>query len=176
MNPVEKRAALATIIGNALLFVLKIIVGITFNAISLISDALNSLSDIIASTVVYVSIKVSHADADKNHQFGHSRSQPIAGFLVAIFTCLVGVEIFRSSVARLLSHETGIPSVLTIYTVCIVAFVKLILLGFTYHAYQKNHSVALKASMLDHRNDIYIAIIVFAGLFHLIRDICMQMQ
>jgi len=165
MKLIEKRASLITIAANTFLFILKISVGLTFNTISLISDAMNSLTDIIASTAVYISIIVSHQEPDKDHQFGHTRSQPLAGFLVAIFTAVVGFEILQNSLTRLITKEHGLPSTITIYTICLVAAIKLGLFIYTYIAYNANKSIALKANLIDHRNDIFIAGIVFIGLF-----------
>jgi cation diffusion facilitator family transporter len=89
----EKAAIWLGIVGNALLFCGKILVGLLFDSIAIISDSLNSLTDIVASLVVFVSIKSSYTEADAEHPYGHKRAQPIAGLVVAIFTCIDALEV-----------------------------------------------------------------------------------
>jgi cation diffusion facilitator family transporter len=144
---------------------MKITVGLYFNTLSLISDALNSLTDIIASSISWLSIKVSYKKPDANHQFGHSRSQQVAGLIVAMFIGIVGFEILIESIRRLMTGERGVSSQLTLIVVAVVAAVKLFLYFYTKSVYRASGSVALKANMVDHRNDILISIIVFIGLF-----------
>ena len=87
----ERKASILGIIGNIFLFIIKIIIGIMYNSISIISDAINSFTDIFASFIVHLSIVVSGKKPDKGHQFGHDRAQPIAGLIVAIFIGIVGL-------------------------------------------------------------------------------------
>ena len=97
----ERLAIWMGIIGNALLFCAKVFVGVTFNSIAIISDSVNSLTDLVASTIVFISIRSSYRAPDAGHPFGHKRAQPIAGLVVAILTGIVGFEIIAQSTGRL---------------------------------------------------------------------------
>ena len=68
----ERRAVWMGIIGNAILFAGKVFVGFSFNSIAIISDSFNSLADIIASTIVAVSIRSSYRGPDADHPLGTS--------------------------------------------------------------------------------------------------------
>ena len=70
MDKPERFAIWMGIIGNAVLFGGKIAIGLTFNSIAIISDSLNSFTDIIASTIVFISIRTSYRAADAEHPFG----------------------------------------------------------------------------------------------------------
>lgn len=153
------------IVGNAFLFIIKIIVGIMFNTISLISDALNSFTDILASIVIKIALKVSHQKPDKEHQFGHTRAQPIGGLVVAFFTIIVGYEVITNSINRIITKEQLITGIIPLIIVGIVFITKMILYIYTKSVLKKINSIALKASLVDHKNDIMISISVFIGLF-----------
>ena len=160
----EKIASWAAIVGNTILFIGKIIVGIMYNSIAIISDALNSFTDIIASAIVHVSLLVSYKKPDKDHQFGHDRAQPIAGLIVAIFTGIVGFEVIVASINRMISGGEVEKGAIPIILVVIVLFVKLGLYYYTKAVCRRTKSQALSASAVDHMNDVMISIAVLVGV------------
>jgi cation diffusion facilitator family transporter len=165
MDKPERFAIWMGIIGNAVLFVCKIAVGLAFNSIAIISDSLNSFTDIIASTIVFISIRASYREADEEHPFGHHRAQPIAGLIVAIFTGIVGFEVIVQSVTRLISGGAGVePGILPIVLVAGVMAVKLGMHLVARSVARRTRSTALMASAADHRNDVLISAAVLAGV------------
>ena len=160
----EKKASMLGIIGNSFLFIGKIIIGVMYNSIAIISDAINSFTDIIASIIVYFSVVVSYKDADKEHQFGHKRAQPIAGLIVAIFTGIVGFEVINASVTRLIEGGQIVKGYLPIVLVVLVMITKLFMYFYTRSVCRKRNSPALEASAVDHRNDVLISIAVLFGV------------
>ncbi|MBU0614505.1 MAG: cation diffusion facilitator family transporter [Nanoarchaeota archaeon] len=150
-------ASAVGIVGNALLFVIKIIVGVLFNSIALISDAFNSFTDILASTVVYISIRVARKSADETHPFGHHRAEPIASLVVAIFAGIVGFEIIRASAFRLIAGGEFIKGILPMLILIITIVIKLLLYIYTMSVWRKAKSTALYAQAIDHRNDILVS-------------------
>jgi cation diffusion facilitator family transporter len=160
----ERFAIWMGIVGNAILFCVKILVGIAFNSIAIISDSINSLTDIVASTIVFVSVRSSYRAPDAGHPFGHSRAQPIAGLVVAIFTGIVGFEIISQSVARLFSGAQIQKGLQPIYMLVFVMAIKAGLFAFTRLTALRSGSTALMASAMDHRNDVLISAAVIAGV------------
>lgn len=160
----EKIAIWMGIIGNAILFGGKIVIGLSFDSISIISDSLNSFTDIIASTIVFIGIRSSYKAPDADHPFGHKRAQPIAGLIVAIFTGIVGFEVITQAVTRFFTGEQMEKGLLPILLVVGVMVMK-----FAMHLYARAVAVrtgspALMASATDHRNDVLISTAVLAGL------------
>ncbi|MBR5280081.1 MAG: cation diffusion facilitator family transporter, partial [Clostridia bacterium] len=89
----QRYAVLAGILGmcgNAVLFVLKLTIGILMNSISVISDAFNNLSDMGTSAVLIFSAKMSNKKPDKEHPFGHGRIEYLASLAVAVLILVVG--------------------------------------------------------------------------------------
>lgn len=160
----EKNLSIVTLIINTFLFISKLIIGILFNSIAVISDSLNSLFDIISSFIVYFSIKESHKKPDKKHQFGHTQSQPIAGLVIAILTGIFGFQIFIASIRRFLSHEQLVMGYLPLLLMITVMLVKALLYYFSILISKRTKSVALKAAAVDHRNDVLVSFIVLIGL------------
>jgi len=158
------RASNLAIFFNSFLFIIKVIVGLLYNSISLISDALNSFTDIITSLIIKISIKVSYKEPDKDHQFGHTRAQPIGGLIAAILISIVGYEVIVNSINRIIESNYATPGFFPLIIVIIVFIVKTYLYIYTKKSVEKSKSVALKAAMIDHRNDLLISFGVFIGL------------
>ena len=164
MKKIAKRATLLGIFGNIFLFVIKIIVGFAFNSLALISDALNSFTDIIASFVVYISVKVGAKRADKKHPFGHQRAEPIAGLIVAILMGILGFEVINAAVSRLMSGEELIKGFLPVIVLVITMALKSGMYVYTVGVGRKLNSPAILASAVDHRNDILIGFSALVGV------------
>jgi cation diffusion facilitator family transporter len=160
----EKLAMWMGIVGNTILFACKILVGLAFNSIAIISDSFNSLTDIVASTIVLISVRSSYKAPDEDHPFGHKRAQPIAGLVVAIFTGIVGFEIITQSVGRLLNGEQIEMGVLPIILVSGVMAVKLCMHVFARWVARRTGSPAIMASATDHRNDVLVSAAVLSGV------------
>jgi len=161
----ERFAIWLGIVGNAVLFAGKITIGLAYNSIAIVSDSLNSFTDIIASTIVFISVRTSYRAADAEHPFGHHRAQPIAGLIVAIFTGIVGFEVITQSVTRLIAGGAGVePGILPILLVAGVLVAKLGMYLVARTVAQRAGSTALRASAADHRNDVLISGAVLAGV------------
>ena len=160
----ERIATWLGIVGNAVLFGCKLAVGLMFNSIAIISDSFNSLTDIVASTIVLISVRSSHKAPDADHPFGHKRAQPLAGLMVAILTGIVGFQIIAQSVGRLFSGEKSEKGLLPIILLLAVMVIKLGMHLYVRAAAVRAGSTALMASATDHRNDVLISIAVLSGV------------
>ncbi len=159
-----KRAANLTLIVNIFLFIIKAVAAVLSNSIAVISDAVNSLTDIVSSGAIMYSVRISLKKPDKEHQFGHHAAQPLAVFLIALFTAIVGINLIEESVKRILSpyHTHTTPLVYTILTVTIV--IKLIMTRYQSFIGRKYSSPALRASAIDSLNDVLASSLSIVGL------------
>ena len=166
MKATKNSAVMVGLLGNSALFISKLIIGLITNSIAIISDALNSLIDIINSIVLFVSVRVGSKSPDKEHPFGHYRSEPIGVLIVAVLTIVLGFEVIRIAVNRLIAKVApnfSMPMLLMLFAIIIA---KSAMYFYTKAAWKKTKSTALFAFMADHRNDIWIAsgaIIGFIG-------------
>ncbi len=94
-------AAITGIVLNLLLFAGKFTVGTLFGSISIVSDAINSLTDAGSQIISLISFRISARPADREHPFGHARIEYIASLLVSILILFIGAELLRESVSKI---------------------------------------------------------------------------
>ena len=138
---------------NAVLCVMKMIVGAISGSLSITADAMNNLSDAASSIVTMVGFRLSEIPADEKHPYGHARFEYLSGLAVAAMILVIGVDIFKTSVGKII-HPVSIefsPYVALILIVSIL--VKLWLSAFNKTLGNKINSSALLATALDSRND-----------------------
>ena len=172
MNPIlffankdhSEKAAIILLFANLLLFIVKISIGLLSGSIAVLADSFNSLTDSIVSIVIYFSVKLGRKKADLDHPYGHQRAEPIAAFMVAIFTVIVGFEIFKFAAEKIISNEFNQIGRIALLAVAITFIVKLFLYFYLTKTGKKNNSPALLASAIDARNDVLISITIFLGI------------
>ncbi len=162
-----KRLDHATNIGiavNIFLFIIKVAAGLISNSIAIISEAVNSLTDIVSSFAVKYSIYLSRQKPDATHNFGHSAAQPIAAFIVAVFAFVLGIKIIEESIKRIINPEE-VNATVIVYTILITTIVmKIILSRYQKRIGQQYNSTAIKASGVDSLNDVLASTIALVGV------------
>ncbi len=157
----------ATNIGitvNLFLFLIKAFAGLVSNSIAIISEAVNSLTDIVSSVAIKYSIHLSRQKPDEKHQFGHSAAQPIAAFIVAVFAFVLGIKIVEESVKRIVSPEPINASII-IYCILITTIItKIILSQYQRRIGNRYNSPAMKAAGVDSLNDVLASSIALVGV------------
>lgn len=106
----DKRGKRASFIGMLLNFALalaKIVTGALTGLVSVVADGINNLSDCGSSAVSLISFRISAKPADKEHPFGHRRAEYVASMLIAALVLVLGVELFRESLEKIVAG--GIP-------------------------------------------------------------------
>jgi cation diffusion facilitator family transporter len=154
MAKILKRAAILSLMVNLFLFIIKIVAAIFTNSIAVMSDAINSLTDIISSVALTYSVQVSMKTADEEHQFGHNAAQPIAVFFVALFAGVVGINVVEESIKRILSPEELKINIPVYVVLGITILAKLIMMRYQTSVGKEYKSPALKASAIDSLNDV----------------------
>ena len=90
---------------NCLLFAIKLTLGLLSGAISIVADAIHNLADAGSSIVTLLGFRLAAKPADPEHPFGHGRIEYLAGLCIAAAIMLIGVELLKSSVEKLLEPE-----------------------------------------------------------------------
>ena len=141
------------IVCNALLCVMKLIVGSISGSVAITADAMNNLTDATSSIVTLVGFKLAQRPADEDHPYGHARYEYLSGLAVAAMIVGIGFELAKTSVEKIL-HPAD---VLFSLPVCIVLVgsigVKLWMFLFNRHLGKLVNSQALLATAADSRND-----------------------
>lgn len=153
----EKHGLLASIGGiiiNLLLFAIKILIGILSFSLSIISDAINNLTDMFSCIVNLLGFKIASKPADEDHPYGHERVEYITGMIVSFIILAVSVLLFYTSIQKLIYHENDVHIDLLTFIILGVAIGGKVLLGLYYYSIGKLiNSVSLKAAMQDSLND-----------------------
>lgn len=149
---------------NVLLTVLKLWAGITAGSQALIADGINSLSDIVVSSVVYLAYKISREPADKEHPYGHGNAETIAGLAVSVGVVATGAVVAYSSATTLLAGVHTVPGRLALYVAAFSIVIKEILHRYTRVVAETEHSPSLKASAKDYRSDVLATSAAFFGI------------
>ncbi|MBT4033301.1 MAG: cation transporter [Candidatus Marinimicrobia bacterium] len=157
-----------SIIGNFVLFVIKLIFGWMVSSIALIADAFHTLSDVATSIVVIFGFRVAQKPADKEHPFGHGRAETIATLTIAILMAVVSLEFFKGAVDRLFFSEADIDvskiNWLVIGVVSLTAVGKAWMAYFAYQLGDLIDSDALRGDAVHHKSDVYTTLLVIAAL------------
>lgn len=142
------------IIANIILSVSKISIGSLFNSISITADGVNNLSDASSSVITLIGFKLAGKPADKDHPFGHARFEYIAGLIVAFAILLLGVELIKSSINKIINPEDVEYGIIMVLVLIFSIIVKIWLSYFNGSLGDKISSTTMKATSMDSRNDV----------------------
>lgn len=141
------------IVCNLLLFAVKISIGFFSGSMSIIADAFNNLSDIGSNAVTLLGFKMANQPPDPEHPFGHGRMEYMSAALVSILIVLVGVELLRESVDKILHPQPLKFSYYIIAALVVSILVKLWMGLFNKKLGGCIHSPALLATAADSISD-----------------------
>lgn len=149
---------------NILLTVVKLWVGFSARSQALIADGVNSLSDVVVSSIVYLAYKVSRQPADQNHPYGHGNAETIAGLVVSVGVLATGSAVAYRAVNALLAGVSEPPDRLALYAAAFSIILKEILFRYTLSVADDEHSPSLKATASDYRSDVLASAAAFFGI------------
>ena len=153
------------IVVNIVLALLKIISGNIFKSVSLISDGLNSLSDLITNILVIIGLKVGENPEDKEHPFGHGKIESVFSVIIGTFIMITAFDIIKENITGLFQLKgkvitSPMPVIITVIVIVIKVFQLIFMKNNT-----KDYRGALINSLLeDYKADIVISISVLAGI------------
>ena len=153
------------IVINIVLALLKIISGNIFRSVSLVSDGLNSLSDLITNILVIIGLKVGENPEDKEHPFGHGKIESVFSVIIGTFIMITAFDIIKENIMGLFQMKgevisSPMPVIITVIVIVIKIFQLLFMKNKT-----KDYRGALINSLLeDYKADIVISISVLMGI------------
>lgn len=158
--PAEKQRSaygmLCGVVGillNILLFVGKFVTGFVTNSIAITADAVNNLSDAGSSIITLAGFKLAEQKPDSEHPYGHGRIEYIAGFIVSAIILIMGFELVRSSVEKVIHPEKPLFSAVTAGILIASILVKCYMAFYNYKIGKKIDSAAMKATATDSLSD-----------------------
>ncbi|MDB6029216.1 MAG: Cation diffusion facilitator family transporter [Verrucomicrobiales bacterium] len=160
------RSLRATFVGmavNALLASGKLVAGIVGNSYALIADAVESISDIFSSLIVWRALVVAAAPADEEHPYGHGKAEPIAAAIISTFLLLASVGIAIQAVHRIVTPE-GAPRAFTLWVLLVTIVIKEGLFRFVFRESVEIESDVVRTDAWHHRSDAITSLAAFIGI------------
>lgn len=165
VNQKKKFVAGLSITSNVILSVLKIATGVFSGSLSIISEAIHSLSDFFASVLTYFSVKKSAQPADNEHPYGYGKYEDMAGFIEGILIILAAMFIFVESARKIILGEyTDSENILGIAVMLIAVVFNIIVSTLLFKVAKETNSTSLYADGEHLRTDVYSSASVLTGL------------
>lgn len=160
----KTRAAFFSILVAASLAIIKLVTGLMINSLVIISSAVDSIMDIITSSINYYAIKVSEQPPDKEHPFGHHKYESLATFIQSIIIMGSGFYILYEAHSKWVNNESVTNVNNGVYVMIFSIIATFFLTIFLRHTAKKEESLVLKADSLHYEIDILTNIGVIATL------------
>jgi cation diffusion facilitator family transporter len=157
-------AALISIVSNSVLIVLKLAAGVITGSIALLTEAIHSGIDLLASVVAYVSVRKADEPADEDHPYGHEKAENIAAGAEAMLILLGAVVIVLEAVRRLFNGSEIDQVAVGIVVIAISIAVNLAVSTFLFRRARLLDSPALEGDAAHLRADALTSIAVLIGL------------
>jgi cation diffusion facilitator family transporter len=153
-----------SITSNSVLLIFKIVAGVLMGSVAVISEAVHSGIDLLASAVAFASIRKAEQPADQDHPFGHGKFENISGFFEALLIFFAAVLIIFEAIKKLLhpllieklGWGIGVMAVSTIVNICVSQIL--------FKSAKKHGSIAIEADAMHLWTDVFTSGGVMAGL------------
>lgn len=165
-NVREKYSLLGGVLGiicNILLFISKLLVGLSINSIAIISDAFNNLSDMGSSLISIISAKLSNRPPDAGHPFGHGRLEYLSSLIIALIILFVGYKLCETSINKFFEPEEMEFSYWSMLVLIISIAIKGWMCQYNHYIGDAIDSSVNRATAADSINDVYATTGVLAA-------------
>ena len=153
-----------SIIGNIVLFAIKITIGLSVGSAALMADAVHTLADSATSAVVIVGFKMARKPSDSEHPFGHGRIEPVATLIISILLFVAGFELLKHSITSILHPTVSTAGYVAIAIILATVVAKEVMARFSFILGDLINSATLKADALHHRSDVFATLLVVVAL------------
>ncbi len=157
-------AALLSVVSNSTLIALKLVAGLITGSIAILTDAIHSAVDLVASVVALVSVRKADEPADEDHPYGHEKAENLAAGAEAMLI-LVGAAIIGFEAVRRIISGSDIEHVwLGIIVIGCAAVANLVVSSLLYRRAREHDSPALEGDAAHLRADVATSLAVIVGL------------
>ncbi|WP_066193640.1 cation diffusion facilitator family transporter [Gracilibacillus timonensis] len=158
------KIAFLSVLSNSFVVVLKLIVGLWTGSIAVISEAIHSALDLLASFIAFISVRVAGKPADKGHPFGHGKVENISGTLETLLIFVAGFWIIYECLHKLFTPEPVKLPFLAIAIMLVGAILNFIVSKLVKKEGERVHSIAMKSNAFHLLTDVYTSLGVAVGL------------
>lgn len=158
------RASSTAIVAVLLMFTLKLGVGLTTQSIGIISQAVDSVTDLMASLLALYAVRRSMEPPDEKHPYGHSKMENLISVIVGLIIILAAAAVAREAVSRLIGGEEPVMLELGIAVMAVAVAVNLAVSSYLFRTARLERSIALEADATHLRTDVVSNAGVLIGL------------
>jgi len=155
------------ILTNLVLSVLKVTVGLAGGSMALVADGAHSVSDMATDLAVLVGVHFGSKEPDREHQYGHGRTETFSAMFIAVILLVVGGVMIRHAAISIARGDVTSPVLAVLIVAIISVIAKELIYRVTRNIAVKSHSPALYANAWHHRSDALSSIAVVIGFFSL---------
>jgi cation diffusion facilitator family transporter len=155
--------AMASMLANFSLAVLKALVGFFGNSYALIADAIESTGDVFSSFLVLIGLRYANKPPDDDHPYGHGKAEPLITFAVVGFLCIAATIIIYESIVRICTPHKA-PEAYTLWFLGGIIIIKEIFYRYVSKTSKETKSTSLKADAWHHRSDAITSLCAFIGI------------
>jgi len=154
------------ILGNVLLSAFKLFAGIFGKSGAMVSDAVHSLSDVFATLIAYIGVRLSQRQEDTEHPYGHERLECVAALILGLILAGTGLGIGSSGIRKIFFERASLetPTLLPLIAAVVSILVKEGMFRYTMHYAEKLDSAAFRADAWHHRSDALSSVGSFIGI------------
>jgi cation diffusion facilitator family transporter len=151
--------------GNALLCLLKIVVGILSGSLAVLSDGLDSASDVVTSLILLFVTPIISRPPSSKYAYGHEKAENVAATLLSFVIFFMGCQMFIAAIHKLFHpEEAQMPAAIAVWATLASIVGKLLLALYQFRQGKRAESSMLKANAINMRNDVIISGGVLVGL------------
>lgn len=164
---IVKQISSVGIAGNVALSAFKLFAGIYGHSGAMVSDAVHSLSDVFATLIAFIGVRLSKKSADDDHPYGHERFECVASLLLGTVLLLTGLAIGKSGLGNILSGDytsLAVPGAVALVAAVVSIVVKEAMFWYTRHYAKLLTSSAFMADAWHHRSDAFSSIGSLIGI------------
>jgi cation diffusion facilitator family transporter len=164
MNREKIKAARWSIISNTSLVVMKLVIGLLMGSVSVLSEAIHSGLDLLASVIAYYAAGKAGKPADERHPYGHGKWENVSGVVEALLILAAALYILYEAGMRMKNGSQIEHLGLGTAVMAVSAVVNWFMSGYLFRVAKNTRSIALDADAWHLRADVYTSVGVFAGL------------
>ncbi|WDU82894.1 cation diffusion facilitator family transporter [Caloramator sp. Dgby_cultured_2] len=154
-----------TIFINTALCIFKLLAGFVGKSSAMVADGVHTLSDILATFIVILGLKISSREEDEKHPYGHEKFEPVFAKIISIVLIITGFLIGYEGIKKLVSGEIAVPGRIALMAALISIIVKEAMYWYTIIVARKIKSISMEADAWHHRSDAFSSVGTFVGIF-----------
>ena len=159
------RTSWISVLGNAGLSLLKIVIGMLSGSLAVLSDGLDSASDVVTSLIILVTTPIISRPPNSRYVYGREKAENVASTILSFVIFFMGCQMFVTAIKRILNPEAmEMPAMIAIWATIISIIGKLLLAWYQFYQGKRADSSMLKANAINMRNDVIISVSVLLGL------------